>query len=263
MMKFFRHIRKDLLEKNKTTKYLKYAIGEIFLVVIGILIALSINNWNEGQKTKDKEQILLSQLKQEFEDDLRQLNDKIAIRKRIITSCKVILYILDEKLEIENDSLIFHLQRTLYTPTFNANSESFFASKDINLIHNDSLKTLLSKWPTRVDELVEEEVVLLNHRDNFYIPFLNKHIQMRDLFQQVEQDLGIQDLIYPEGSDRLDSIIGRTKMQENVNSILQVEDLEDYISYIALFSNVANAQSIPLRIHIDLILDQINDSLDN
>jgi len=86
---------------------------------------------------------------------------------------------------------------------------------------------------------------------------------MRDLFQQVEQDLGIQDLIYPEGSDRLDSIIGRTKMQENVNSILQVEDLEDYISYIALFSNVANAQSIPLRIHIDLILDQINDSLDN
>ncbi|MDH3699107.1 MAG: DUF6090 family protein, partial [Flavobacteriaceae bacterium] len=248
---------------GKTGKYLKYAIGEILLVVIGILIALSINNWNEGQKALGKEQILLSQLKQEFEDDLRQLNDKIDIRKRIITSCKVILNTIDEKLDIENDSLIFHLQRTLYTPTFNANSESFFASKDINIIHNDSLKNLLSKWPTKVDELVEEEIVLLQHRDNFYIPFLNKHIQIRDLFQKVEQDLSIQDLIYPEGSDRLDSIIGRTKMQENVNSILQVEDLEDYISYIALFSNVANAQSIPLRIHIDLILDQINDSLDN
>ena len=45
MLKFYRKIRYDLIEKNKTGKYLKYAIGEIILVVIGILIALSINNW--------------------------------------------------------------------------------------------------------------------------------------------------------------------------------------------------------------------------
>ena len=50
MIKFFRKIRQDLLKKNKTGKYLKYAIGEIVLVVIGILIALSINNWNENKK---------------------------------------------------------------------------------------------------------------------------------------------------------------------------------------------------------------------
>ena len=47
MIKFFRKIRYDLMEKNKTGKYFKYAIGEIVLVVIGILIALQINNWNE------------------------------------------------------------------------------------------------------------------------------------------------------------------------------------------------------------------------
>jgi len=50
MIKFFRKIRYDLMEKNKTGKYLKYAIGEIVLVVIGILIALQINNWNENRK---------------------------------------------------------------------------------------------------------------------------------------------------------------------------------------------------------------------
>ena len=50
MIKFFRKIRCDLIEKNKTRKYLKYAIGEIVLVVIGILISLQINNWNENQK---------------------------------------------------------------------------------------------------------------------------------------------------------------------------------------------------------------------
>jgi hypothetical protein len=53
MIKFFRKIRQNLLSEGKTVKYLKYAIGEIVLVVIGILIALSINNWNENQKKKN------------------------------------------------------------------------------------------------------------------------------------------------------------------------------------------------------------------
>ena len=52
MIKFFRQIRKSLLEQNKMGKYFKYAIGEILLVVIGILIALQINNWNEKAKQK-------------------------------------------------------------------------------------------------------------------------------------------------------------------------------------------------------------------
>jgi len=52
MIKLFRKIRYNLMEQNKTGKYLKYAIGEIILVVIGILIALSINNWNENRKEK-------------------------------------------------------------------------------------------------------------------------------------------------------------------------------------------------------------------
>ena len=63
MIKFFRKIRYNLMEKNKTGKYLKYDIGEIVLVVIGILIALSINNWNEGRKERLKEINYLENLK--------------------------------------------------------------------------------------------------------------------------------------------------------------------------------------------------------
>jgi hypothetical protein len=66
MIKFFRNIRKNLLNEGKTTKYFKYAIGEIVLVVIGILIALQINNWNENSKDRSKEQAYLIALKEEF-----------------------------------------------------------------------------------------------------------------------------------------------------------------------------------------------------
>lgn len=63
MIKFFRTNRQEMLTENKFTKYLLYAIGEIVLVVIGILIALSINNWNENKKTKAKEVNVLEEIK--------------------------------------------------------------------------------------------------------------------------------------------------------------------------------------------------------
>ena len=69
MLRFFRKIRFDLMEKNKSGKYLKYAIGEIVLVVIGILIALQINNWNENQKLKKEETKLLNALVKEIESN--------------------------------------------------------------------------------------------------------------------------------------------------------------------------------------------------
>lgn len=63
MIKFFRHIRRNLMEQNKTGKYLKYAIGEIVLVMIGILFALQINNWNEARKLNESHIAYLYNLK--------------------------------------------------------------------------------------------------------------------------------------------------------------------------------------------------------
>ena len=74
MIKFFRKIRYDFMEKNKTGKYLKYAIGEIVLVIIGILIALSINNWNANRKLKSEEQNLLKDLRIEIKNNIDELS---------------------------------------------------------------------------------------------------------------------------------------------------------------------------------------------
>jgi hypothetical protein len=73
MIKFFRKIRQKLLSENKTGKYFKYAIGEIVLVVIGILIALGINNWNENRKTEEKTKQFLISLKSDLRNDLNEI----------------------------------------------------------------------------------------------------------------------------------------------------------------------------------------------
>lgn len=73
MIKFFRKIRYDLMDKNKTGKYLKYAIGEIILVMIGILLALQVNTWNE----KRKNLILEKEFKIGLKNDLTRDKDNL------------------------------------------------------------------------------------------------------------------------------------------------------------------------------------------
>ena len=72
MINFFRKIRYNLMEQNKTGKYLKYAIGEIVLVVIGILIALSINNWNTDRENNNTAMYLLSSLQEDLSNDVEE-----------------------------------------------------------------------------------------------------------------------------------------------------------------------------------------------
>ena len=81
MIKFFRHIRKSLLMENKTGKYFKYAIGEILLVVIGILIAVQINTWNQNRNRLQLESVLLDQLKDELTEIYSDLNGDYTILK--------------------------------------------------------------------------------------------------------------------------------------------------------------------------------------
>lgn len=73
-MKLFRRIRQSLLSENKTAKYLKYALGEIILVVLGILIALQINNANQNSKERSIEQEYLASLKEEFNHNLLEID---------------------------------------------------------------------------------------------------------------------------------------------------------------------------------------------
>ncbi|MDT0558288.1 DUF6090 family protein [Ichthyenterobacterium sp. W332] len=107
MIKFFRHIRKSLIEKNKMGKYFKYVIGEILLVVIGILIALQINNWNEDQKSAKQEKTYYCKISEDLQVDIKNIDSalvSIDIRlERTKKFMKNLLKIQDDKAVIFKD----------------------------------------------------------------------------------------------------------------------------------------------------------------
>jgi len=112
MIKFFRKIRHQLLTENKFTKYLLYAIGEIVLVVIGILIALSINNWNEKRLAQIKVRSYLSDFITDLKADTKSFKGGIEFYNEIIEYKEPLLRITDlSKTEIEKLKDLINLQR--------------------------------------------------------------------------------------------------------------------------------------------------------
>ena len=146
MIKFFRKIRQNLLLENKTGKYFKYAIGEIILVVIGILIALNINNWNESRKLEDSKLHLMQALKNELVRNKGGLEHYVnELNKSNSNFNKVLLYSVGDY-EIPMDSLKYYLSNMIYPRTLsvvNAVQEEAINSGKFELL-GDSLKASLS-----------------------------------------------------------------------------------------------------------------------
>src|SRR5210317_718090 len=107
MIKFFRIIRQNMIKQNNVSKYLLYAIGEIVLVVIGILIALQINNWNESKKRRQTEINILSEIILNLDIDLKNLDLKIEENNTYIYHNTAVLHHLQNDKPI-NDSLKYH-----------------------------------------------------------------------------------------------------------------------------------------------------------
>ena len=171
MIKFFRRIRKRLLTENKFSKYLLYAIGEIVLVVIGILIALSINNWNEAQKNRAVEQQLLTSLLQEFETNLTILSKTIETNTAIIEGCLEIgkftgpsLPIIDEKEMSQNMVDAFkHVSR--YIPNKGTYDEINNSGK-LSIISDPSLRKAISEIQSHL-ELVKTQENAVSRVQNY------------------------------------------------------------------------------------------------
>ena len=97
MIKIFRRIRQKLLSENRFSKYLLYALGEIILVVIGILIALWINNWNTLNAERNVEKTYIEALKSEFEANRETLNETIELNEGLVKQLDELLSFFEEE----------------------------------------------------------------------------------------------------------------------------------------------------------------------
>ena len=102
MIKFFRKIRQKLISQNRFSKYLLYAVGEIVLVMIGILLALQVNNWNEQQKVKLHELNILNKLNEDLKANLLEVESIKRVTVKRIKSTKMILNYLEEHKDVDD-----------------------------------------------------------------------------------------------------------------------------------------------------------------
>ncbi|SFO03889.1 hypothetical protein SAMN04488519_103191 [Algoriphagus ornithinivorans] len=179
MISFFRKIRQKLLQQNRLTQYLIYALGEILLVVIGILIAVQVNNWNLDRIDQKAEKNALQDLKEEFADQTKRLAD--AQKRRELS-----IAFFSKKLEFMKSGMLDSL--TAYHPilylgivTLNAPNgviNSLISSGQINLISNDSLKYRLASWSEAVEDIREEEDNHFRFVVTEFLPYLQRNLPL-------------------------------------------------------------------------------------
>lgn len=166
MIKFFRKIRQDLLSKGKTGKYLKYAIGEIILVVIGILIALQINNWNTERLERITETEYYCQLLDDLESDKVELLELIEASKQRVEITKQLLLDLEAQ-TLAKEEIIFNMLLALRSNTFIPSKlaiTDLTSSGRLNLIKDKSFKKKLYKYYEDLDN--KSEIASVNRLKN-------------------------------------------------------------------------------------------------
>ncbi len=160
MIKFFRKIRLNMIKDNKVSKYILYAIGEIVLVVIGILIALNINNNNEQRKQRAQELHYLKNLESDLNMNIAHLDNYIATREIAINSANTVIEhyegkpITDLK-EFSRHTVNIYTWRKFFQ--INNTFQELINSGNLALISNDSIKSTLLNMETLYNVMKDEE----------------------------------------------------------------------------------------------------------
>jgi hypothetical protein len=172
MIKFFRKIRQNLLLENKTGKYFKYAVGEIILVMIGILLALQVNNWNTERIQRSESRELSKRLLQETNQNIELLKLEVENQNQGLNSLLHFLKMTGnnykEKSTEKTDSLLY---RIISSPRFLLNTsvlEEAISTGSLAIIKSDSLRNLIYELPSVISE-IKDNIGYIDNHDNFYL----------------------------------------------------------------------------------------------
>jgi hypothetical protein len=250
MINFFRKIRQNLLAEGKTSKYLKYALGEIVLVVIGILIALQINNWNENRKAADEEIKILNALEADFMISKERIKETIIVQSRVMNYSKILIGIhergddneikfFDTHLDSLDKLINYGVAWYRAEPVTGAYNSLTSAGK-IDLIQNGNLRSLLAQFIADYESGFEDQestMFLLeklnNETDYFILKIANNSFRKGlDLAPNSTDNYKISESFFSNdkyfGNLYLKMVLEynrlerQNKMLEQVNSVLSI-----------------------------------------
>jgi hypothetical protein len=231
------------MEKNKTGKYLKYAVGEIILVVLGILIALSINTWNEGRKDGIKEQLILKSLKVNLKENLKLLS--LANKSTIDAyNASINLHeLITPTGSSINTNQIDSLTSIMFDYfSFDANSGAIYEiinSGQLNIIKNEELKNKISNWSGLVEDTQRDGDIANKHAFDNMVMYLSKNgtISNFPITNEIVQKLSIKskpissfEVDYQKlmSSLEFENLVG----WHSINLIYILNEYESFKSYI-------------------------------
>lgn len=264
MIKFFNNIRKQLLKEGKISNYLKYAIGEIVLVVIGILIALQVNNWNTNRKNIRSEANYLENLKNDLTKQRQDLETYKIIEKKYYSNGIKIKRLYSETHGFEKqDSLFIWLNSLMTRITFRASNTTFSelsSSGNLNLIQNESLKKELVTYYQQLDRFTS---ITEKNNTNLVDGTFDKNIfpltiygdQYLDNSVKLVVDMHSLSLNKMDYSHLKPYLLKELSLPENQLKILNMVNLRMFISYahVQFYDQIDHATT--------KLLDTINEEI--
>ncbi len=247
-------------QAGNTARYLKYGLGEILLVMIGILLALQVNNYNEDRKDDKKEQLILSQLKIDFEANLTQLEQKIANRKQIIEAANIVLRYIDEGSNVNEDSLYLQLSIFIGAPTFKPIENNLINSGNILLVKNPKLNRLLTAWPSDVINVKQIENTWHQLLWETGVPFFTDIGILREtLTGWWSDEQNLQWILEGVGKNPFQNL--RPGRALTPTEILKKNELASFTSVALSVNHAANLQSQVLHKRIQEIMELLNQEI--
>jgi hypothetical protein len=208
MIPFFRKIRKKMADDNRPLKYMRYAIGEIVLVVIGILIALQINNWNEGRKNDLKESLLIKNIIEDLSLDsvhisqsLNELTDQMHIVDDLIAKA------LDSEKILNYDSIGLIRYSSDFRPISQRNH-----AESVSNLENEFTREILQNYFVKEDGVMDiflEYEGIIHNKIRPYLSDVGMH-NLKSLYEG-QPDEPVQVLLQPK---ILEEQLGNVKFQQ-------------------------------------------------
>jgi hypothetical protein len=254
MFAYLRHLRRKLIQSNSFLKYFLYGLGELLLIVLGILLALYVDNWNDHRLEKKRERFYLTELRAEFEASRVKLENLIEANRQTYRKASEIANVMARGGkglgELEFSGLLFHSfsDEMTYNPN-NSVLQELLNSGRLEYLSDPSLRGHLTTWSSRLDQIRQQEQNLRDQRGQVMELTLQEGGSIRGILENTGILTGEMEL---QASETTASNL----------DLLQSQNLENHLLIFILTARLTEQNHyLPLHTEIVTILELIDSSL--